>query len=149
MSISKYLHSNKGFTIIEMLVVLAVLSAVLFLGIFTFQPIKVWMQKKLFISQLQSDLYHAHSYAINRKERIVLTFPRDNTYYSAVDQSSSVIFIRELSEPIKIAGDGTLTRFHITPDGTISNFGKVNFLLNKEKIELTVYIGRGRFVVKE
>ncbi|GIN96370.1 hypothetical protein J6TS1_22400 [Siminovitchia terrae] len=144
------LRSNKGFTLLESLVVLLVVSVVLLFGMITVNPMMEWMQKKMFVSQLRSDLYHAHSHAINRKERVSVSFSRGSSQYSATGDSTGVLFIRDLPPPVKITG-GSLKqlRFHITPDGTINNFGIVNFALNDQPIELIFHIGRGRFVVKE
>ncbi|RWR15112.1 competence type IV pilus minor pilin ComGD [Siminovitchia fortis] len=144
------LRSNRGFTLLESLIVLTVVSAVLLFGIITVNPAMEWMQKRMFVSQLKADLYHAHSHAINRKERVSVSFSKGDNRYSATGESSGVLFIRDVPHPVKITG-GSLSqlRFHITPDGTINHFGVVNFVLDDHPIDLTFHIGRGRFVVKE
>ncbi len=144
------LRSRKGFTLLESLIVLTVVSVVLLLGIITVNPMVDWMKKRMFVSQLQSDLYYAYSHAINRKEKVSISFSRDDNRYSAIGDSSGVLFNRDITHPVKIRG-GSLNqlRFHITPDGTINHFGTVNFFLNDQPIDLTIHIGRGRFVVKE
>lgn len=144
------LHSNKGFTLLESLIVLSVVSVVLLFGILALNPVMEWMQKRMFVSQLQSDIYQAHSYAINRREKVLFVFSRDDNRYSATGESGGLLFKRDIPPPVKITG-GTLNQlwFHITPDGTINHFGYVHFSLNDQVIELSFNIGRGRFVVKE
>lgn len=149
MMLSK-IHSKEGFTLIEMLIVLTVVSVVLVFGIFTMKPVMEWMQKRMFISQLQSDLYRAHSYAITRKEKISIVFLQDENRYYAEGESSGILLNRDVQPPVSITG-GSLNqlRLHITHDGTINNFGNVDFEVNGQAIELAFHIGRGRFVVKE
>lgn len=137
---------SRGFTLLELLVVLSVVSVVLSLGTAVLSPLLEWSQKKMFIAQLQSDLFHAHSHAIDKKENVIVTFSKEKNQYEAVAVQGDVLFHRKI-KPATIT-EGTLSRFHITPEGNVSNFGKVNFRLNNLKIELTVYIGRGRFSVK-
>lgn len=143
-------RSNSGFTLLESLIVMSVVAIVLLFGIFTLNPLMEWVQKRMFISQLQSDLYHAQSHAINRKERVSIIFSRNDNRYSATGEASGILISRDLKHPVKITG-GSLNqlRLHITPEGTINNFGSVNFDLNKQVIVLNFHIGRGRFVVKE
>lgn len=146
MRILLYARSLKGFTLLEMLIVLAVISVMLAIGMAGIKPATGWVQKQMFITQLESDLYLAHSYAINRKETIIFRFSKDQNQYEAAS-GSNLIVKRELPANIKMTG-GNLTRFHITPDGTISHFGTVRFQANDSVVELTIYLGRGRFIVK-
>lgn len=144
------LRSSDGFTLLESLIVISVVSIVLLFGVFSLNPIMELMQKRMFISQLESDLYYAQSHAINRKERVSIIFSRSDNRYSATGESSGILFNRGLQHSVKISG-GSLNqlRLHITPEGTINNFGSVIFDLNNQTIELNFHIGRGRFVVKE
>jgi competence protein ComGD len=139
--------NDRGFTLPEMLIVLAVVSIMAAIGVAAVQPALEWTQKRMFISQLESDLYHVQSQAINRKETIVFQFSKEQNQYAAM-AGSKTILTRELPAPIRMTG-GNLSRFHITPDGTISHFGTVQFQLNGHEMELTIFLGRGRFIVKE
>lgn len=147
MRILEHIRSVKGFTLLEMLIVLAVVSIMLAVGIAGVKPVMEWVQKQMFITQLESDLYYAHSYAINRKETIVFRFSKEQNVYEAASGRKTIIK-RKFPDSIKMTG-GNLSRFHITPEGTISYFGTVQFQVNDTAVKLTIYLGRGRFNVKK
>ncbi|WP_062104692.1 competence type IV pilus minor pilin ComGD [Bacillus niameyensis] len=141
-------QSEKGFTLIEMMIVLAVISIILSFSILTLKSFSEMIQKKMFVTQLESDLYYAHSYALNRRETVVFSFSILSNEYNAVTATGEVIFVRKLPHSIYIEKTN-LHSFSITPRGTVSNFGTVNFRHNQKTFKMTVYIGRGRFSIEK
>ncbi|MED1205144.1 competence type IV pilus minor pilin ComGD [Heyndrickxia acidicola] len=141
------LRSRKGFTLIEMLVVLSVTVILISLGGLSFKPLSFMMDRKMFISQLEADLYYAQSYAINRRIEVYVQFYAEAGRYVATDSNHVRIIDRTFSPSTKILSGTNLTAFSITPDGNISRFGTMYFKAGNEKIKLVVNIGRGRFSV--
>lgn len=139
---------EKGFTLIEMMIVLAVISIILSFSVLTLKSFTEMIQKKMFVTQLESDLYYAYSYAINRRETVIFSFSMLSNEYEAVTASGKVIFERKLPHHIYIEKTN-LHSFSITPRGTVSNFGTVNFRHNQKTFKMTVYIGRGRFSIEK
>ena len=136
-----------GFTMLEVLIVMSVLTVLLSFSVIKLQPIWETMQKKMFITKLQADLYYAHSYAMNRKESVTVSFPRGNNEYQAIS-SKELLFKRQIPSPIILAATN-LNSIVITAEGNVSNFGSMTFQMNDRKITMTFYIGRGRFLSKE
>ncbi|MCM3111446.1 competence type IV pilus minor pilin ComGD [Lederbergia lenta] len=147
--LSNCCRREQGFTILELLIVLTILMVILSFSVLSLGNFAETMQKRLFITQLQSDLYYAHAYAIHQKEPILVNFSiTENKYQATVISNNKLLFQRKL--PISIyLQQSNLTKFTITRDGTVSNFGTILFRVHNESIKLTFYIGRGRFSVQE
>ncbi|MFD1705395.1 competence type IV pilus minor pilin ComGD [Siminovitchia sediminis] len=150
MSALKVVRSGTGFTLLETLIVLSIVSMVLLFGVITLHPVMGWVQKKMFISQLENDLYHAHAHAMNREDRVIIAFSLSEQQYTAKGESGGLLFARKLHPSVRLTG-GTLYRLQlsITPDGTVNHFGNVQFTVHDQPLELAFHIGRGRFIVKE
>ncbi len=134
---------------LEVLIVISVLTVLLSFSVIKLQPIWETMQKKMFITKLQADLYYAHSYAMNRKESVTVSFPIGNNEYQAISgKSKELLFKRQIPSPIFLAATN-LNSIVITAEGNVSNFGTMTFQMNDRKFTMTFYIGRGRFLVKE
>ncbi|MFK4997675.1 competence type IV pilus minor pilin ComGD [Bacillus sp. N9] len=135
-------NQQDGFTLVEMLIVISVLTILLSFSLFSFKHFSDWMQRELFITQLQSDLYYAQAYAINRKESVHVKFLKKENQYEAVAQSGELLLNRKIRAPIYIS-ELSVVRYTITPEGTVSHFGTVTFKHQEHTIQLTFYIGRG------
>lgn len=148
-NIAKPLKETRAFTLMEVLIVIVVMTIILSFSLFTIKAFWETMQKRMFIHQLQADLYYAHAYAINRQEGVTFSFSKLNKRYEAIArQSNEVIIEREFPSHTSIV-DSNLPRFIITSDGHISNFGTITFQCYEKKITFTFYVGRGRFKIEE
>lgn len=141
-------NKNSGFTLLEVLLAITLMTILLTFTFFTFQKFSHILQKELFLTQLEADLYYAHAYAINHGESVIVRFKRLNNEYEAINNvTREIIFLRKL--PTSIIIDRTnLDYFVITPRGTVSRFGTVYFRINDEEIKVTFQIGRGRFKIE-
>lgn len=140
---------QKGFTMLEMMIVITVLTIILSFSLHTMKSFVETLQKRMFISQLQSDLYYAQSYAINRQEHVVISFSvAKNEYQAIVYNTREPLYRRKIPTPIYLREINFLN-LTITPEGTVTNFGTVAFALHNQRIKLTIYIGGGRFIVQE
>ncbi|MBS4176353.1 competence type IV pilus minor pilin ComGD [Lederbergia citrea] len=142
-------HKENGFTLLEILIVICVMTVLLSFSFFTIKSFSELMQKRAFISQIQSDLYYAHSYALSRRETVTVRFSILSNQYEAISgHSREIIVQRKIPKPIKLE-NSNVPSFIITPEGNVSNFGTVFFRLNDKRLKLTFFIGRGRFLVQE
>ncbi|MBS4173453.1 competence type IV pilus minor pilin ComGD [Bacillus sp. FJAT-49736] len=140
---------NKGFTMVEVLIVLLLFTIFLSFSMAIFKPLKNAMEKKLIISQLEADLYYAQTYAVNRQEPVSVQFyPMDNRYVMKAGKGK-VIVNRLWTSSVTLMNGGTFNSFTILPDGNISKFGKLSFQINGRTFSLIFNIGRGRFRVQE
>ncbi|MGV3464119.1 MAG: competence type IV pilus minor pilin ComGD [Heyndrickxia sp.] len=139
---------NKGFTLIEVLIVLLVLTIFLSLSIASFKPLKDTLDKKMIISQLEADLYYAQSYSISRQELVTVQFYPAYNRYLMKTAKGNIIVNRSWTTSATLL-NGSFLSFNILRDGNISRFGTLTFEINGETFELIFNIGRGRFRVQE
>ncbi|MEK3890745.1 competence type IV pilus minor pilin ComGD [Bacillus sp. FSL K6-3431] len=150
----KILHLNnaadeRGFTLLEVLIVITVLTVMLSFSVFTLGNFAEVMQKQLFITKLQSDLFYAQAYAIHQKEPVVVRFSKVKNGYQAMSKDTQTfLFERKIPAPIYLS-ESNLVSLTFTAEGTVSNFGTIIFKMGNKSIKLTFYIGRGRFSVQE
>ncbi len=139
---------EKGFTLLEMMVVLSVFTVVLAAGITKFERIPSLFERDLFISGLKADLYYAQSYAVSRKETVYIKFYSATDQYRAVRvRDNQVLFNKKLPDSVDLL-DSNLQSFMISGDGDISKFGTLNFSVYEKVVHLKIFIGKGRFVVQ-
>ncbi|WP_419156644.1 competence type IV pilus minor pilin ComGD [Rossellomorea sp. BNER] len=143
------LSSEKGFSIIETLIVLTMTTILLSVTIFSFQPLQRSLQKKTFISQLQADLYYLQSFAINQQQTSILEFGNGNGYYRGISIRGELLFYRKLPEYVTQIQNEHLFRVIINPNGNTDRFGDIYFIVHGDVIKLRFHIGQGRFYVYE
>lgn len=139
---------NRGFTLVEILIVLSVVTILLIFTIGGLDKIRGSIQRQMFFDQLKADLYFAKSYAFGQDQRVTVQFqPEENKYIVRV-QNDHILIERTLPSGIVISKSNLLT-VDMLPTGTVNRFGKVTFQTEKNSVHLTFYIGRGRFTINE
>ncbi|MGG3963155.1 competence type IV pilus minor pilin ComGD [Heyndrickxia faecalis] len=142
--------NEAGFTFPEMLVILLIVSVITALAFAGFKPVKHTIVKKMFINQLENDLYLAQTDAISRQTNVYVQFFRQNNMYSIFEaRKNATIIKRRLPEGIKIFENGSFHSYAIGPDGNVTQFGTLYFQSGQEQIKLVTHIGSGRFYVEE
>ncbi|MEI2666593.1 competence type IV pilus minor pilin ComGD [Rossellomorea sp. LJF3] len=143
------IKAERGYTLVEMLIVLLIFTILLSWVGFSIVPLKDHTEKELFISQLESDLYQIQSYSINHQTPLFLTFyPFTNKYVAKTDARQTIVS-RELPDGIQINSTNSLEEITFYPDGNTNRFGRVNFKMGDITLFLMFQIGQGRFYVQE
>ena len=144
------IKDEKGFSLIESFVVLSIILLFSHLSIVSFHYIYDEVEKNLFFKQLQTDLYNARATAINRETFATVTFLRgeSSAYKISIYQHPNANITRELPKSIKLL-KSNLMQFTFSGQGTISQFGTVQFEHQGETIKLVFTIGQGRFTINE
>ncbi|MGM0844268.1 MAG: competence type IV pilus minor pilin ComGD [Bacillota bacterium] len=138
-----------GYTMIEMLLVLAISTTLLFFTSLSILPFRDSLIQKNFVSTLKADLYFLQSYAINKKERVVLQFyPYEGKYSGKIFGGKSLIE-RTLPEGITQVPNSGLEKIIIYPNGNTDKFGSFYYSSGGKQIKLSFQIGQGRFNVEE
>ncbi|MCA1058140.1 prepilin-type N-terminal cleavage/methylation domain-containing protein [Rossellomorea aquimaris] len=144
-----YRTEEAGYTLIEMLIVLFIFTILLSWVGFSVLPLKSHIEKDLFISQLESDLYQIQSYSIHHQTPIFLTFyPFTNKYVAKTGERQTIVS-RDLPVGIQMISNNSLEEITFYPNGNTSRFGRVNFQMGDITMHLIFQIGQGRFYVQE
>jgi competence protein ComGD len=143
-------RNQKGFTLIESLLVLSIFMIISFITAFSLQPQQFVLEDEAFITQLRADLLYAQQYAIaHQKEVSIAIEPHEYKYYLTLKAQWPPIEERSYSTNISIT-DGTMPlSFIFLPDGNLNKFGSFYIKTKKKSYRMTFLIGKGRFYVTE
>lgn len=146
---SRARSSQNGYTLIEMLLVLFISSTLLFFTSFCIYPLHESLMKSSFISLMESDLYYLHSYAINKKETVILQLYPYGDKYSGRVLGGESLFVRNLPHGISQIPNSSLSSITFYPNGNTNKFGTVYYTAGENLIKVSFQIGQGRFNVEE
>ncbi|MEH7111908.1 competence type IV pilus minor pilin ComGD [Neobacillus niacini] len=142
------LHNQKGFTLIESLIVLSILLIISSITAFNIKPQYTSANEKAFISQLKADLYYGQQYAISHQMEVKVSFFEHEHRYTIVAGSNRIVE-RNHSPNIRVTQGTIPLFFKFNPTGNVDRFGSLFIRTPKKLLRLTVLIGKGRFYVIE
>lgn len=142
--------TEKGFTLIESLLVLSIFLLISLVTAFSIKPQYELKQSEMFLTQLKSDLLFGQQYAIShQKEVTVVISEKQHYYYLRSGFNLTPIVMRNYAENITISPGSLPLTFNFSPSGTINKFGSLYIQCWSKHYRLTFLIGKGRFYVVE
>jgi competence protein ComGD len=144
------MKTEKGFTLIESLFVLAIFLIIVSVSAVCFKQQYDRMESEAFLYQLQADLFCGQQSAISHQHLVsVVFFPDQHYYVLRYTSLSPPLVSRYYSNNITVS-PGTLTLFFdFTSSGSASKTGSLLIQYGSKQYRLTVLIGKGRFYVVE
>ncbi|PLS01745.1 competence type IV pilus minor pilin ComGD [Neobacillus cucumis] len=143
-------RNQKGFTLIESLLVLSIFIVISSITVFSLQPQHSVLEDENFISQLSADLLYAQQYAIAHQDEVSVMFMSNQfKYYMVPKADSQPIVERDYSTNISLTEGSLPLAFRFLPDGNINKFGSFFIQTKIKQYRLTFLIGKGRFYVTE
>ncbi|MFZ7945382.1 MULTISPECIES: competence type IV pilus minor pilin ComGD [Bacillaceae] len=143
-------NREKGFTLIESLVVFSIFMIISSITVFFLKPQHTVMEDKVFLTQLQADLLYAQQYAISHQHEVSVTFQPNNYQYYMITRSDHPAFlVRKYSSKVLLREGSIPLYFKFLSDGNVNRFGTILIYTPKKNYKLTVLIGKGRFYVAE
>ena len=141
---------EKGFTLIETMIMLTVILVLLSIAVLPFPKLAANFEKEQFLNQLQADLFFAQSYAIAKQETVEVRFIHKEDRYTIRSRTATANFLvqRNIPDTIRYI-DGSLATLSFLQNGNTNSFGTVHFKYRDQYISLIFQIGKGRFYVKE
>jgi competence protein ComGD len=142
------LRNQKGFTLIESLIVLSIFLIISSITAFSIKPQYYSATDKAFISQLKADLYYGQQYAIaNQMEVKVIFYEHEHRYL--ISTGSKQLVERNHSPTITVTQGTIQLVFKFNPNGNVDRFGTLYIRTQQKNYRLTLLIGKGRFYVME
>lgn len=142
--------NQKGFTLIESLLVLSIFMIISSVTLFTLNPQHSYIEENSFFTQLKADLYYSQQFAISHQHEVsVRIVPQEFKYYMLYLPEQSPIIERHYSPNFTIT-EGTMPlSFQFLPDGNINKFGTLILYYRNKIFRITFLLGKGRFYVTE
>lgn len=140
-------HNEKGFTLLESLLVLSIFILVVSFSMLFLKPHYLILEKHFFFSQLKADLLYAQQYALSTQKQVNVTFSDQNHFYYIRKYNGELLVKRNYSEDISVKAGTQPTSFRYTSRGNINSFGSLYIYFGKEGYLFTFLIGGGRFYV--
>ncbi|MDF2856607.1 MAG: competence protein ComG [Neobacillus sp.] len=142
--------NEKGFTLIESLIVLSIFLIISSVTAFSLKPQYNMVDNDAFIVQLKADLLYAQQFAISHQRDVIVNIMAEKHMY-VISESNSFLRIveRRYSEKINVVPGSISLYFKFLKTGNVDRFGSLSIQTNEKKYRMTVLIGRGRFYVVE
>lgn len=140
--------NTKGFTLIESLIVLSIVAIISTVTLFLMKPYQLFFEKKLFLSQLQSDFYVAQQYAISHQRDITVTILPEQKYYYIRDRyDAPFVLERYYSSNVNIKPGSLTLSFKFLPNGNANQIGSFYIQIGEKYYRFTMQLGKGRFYI--
>lgn len=138
----KFKSDEKGFTIIEMLLVLSIVmvvsSSVILLSASKLEE----MEEERFYKQLHLDIQRIQAISIGENKYTYIYFINNRRSYQA-RSANIILFEKELPRNMHLADESTIKTISFHPNGNLNNFGNLLFETERGEKRITLYIGRG------
>ncbi|MFC7370415.1 competence type IV pilus minor pilin ComGD [Fictibacillus iocasae] len=139
--------NRNGYTFIEMMIVLLVVSIFLGAGVFSLRTFYETVQTRSFLKSLKKDLYFTQQTAVSTESFVSLVFHQGHTYIirDGVKSLKKVTYpdhvsVEPYSMPLTITYNGR---------GNISQGGTLVIRANQKRFHLVFQLGKGRFYIDE
>ncbi|AQQ53008.1 type II secretion system protein [Planococcus lenghuensis] len=142
----KRLLGNKGFTLVEMLVVLSLLMTMAF-AIPIYTAAEEERTEQRFFQTLLADIYFMQSESYRSGEWVQLTFGPDGGSYTISRNYSAALVSRNMPAGVRMDKTSYLKNIRFNPIGSIETAGTIRFLTPEGPKVLTVHLGKGRVVL--
>jgi competence protein ComGD len=142
-------HHN-GFTLLEVLVVLAIVHAMIFVVVVKIEPLMQYYRLHWFVKQLETDIFYAQEAAIARGQTVSLRFsPDKNEYFVIAGSISSPLFTRSYDSRIHLWFATLGSQIKFLSNGNISKSGTFFISSGSLTYEMVFMLGKGRFYVEK
>lgn len=143
----KKLTEQKGFTLIEMLIVLSIVMTISLICIKVSMKVSEKIVVDHFFNQLLLDIQTTQQLAKEKERICILSFSSLNRY-RVYHQLDEILLEREIPPCIKFEIESNLKSIQFNPNGSIRKFGTLKFYTpyGERYVVLNIQKGRIRYV---
>jgi competence protein ComGD len=143
-------NSQKGFSLVESLLVLSIFMIISSITAFSLQPHHSVIEDEAFLSQLQADLLYGQQFAISHQHEVSVVFiPGQYKYEMFIRTELPPIVERHYSTSFYLTEGSIPLYFKFLTDGNVNKFGSFYIQTKDKSYRLTLLIGKGRFYVTD
>jgi competence protein ComGD len=141
---------QKGFTLLEMLLVLFAISVLSMVTYFHVHSLYEKQKIEQFLRQFSNDILYMQQLAINRQKHYTLRWHKDRHMYYIGESSTDLSIIkREYDSDIQLDLNTFPNPMTYNPSGNINRGGTILLSYRSYKYEIVFQLGRGRFTYRE
>ncbi|HFO1049787.1 MULTISPECIES: comG operon protein ComGD [Bacillus cereus group] len=141
---------QKGFTLLEMLLVLFAISVLSMVTYFHVHSLYEKQKIEQFLRQFSNDILYMQQLAINRQKHYTLRWHKDrHMYYIGESSTDHSIIKREYDSDIQLDLNTFPNPMTYNPSGNINRGGTILLSYRSYKYEIVFQLGRGRFTYRE
>ncbi|MDA1528888.1 comG operon protein ComGD [Bacillus cereus group sp. TH260-2LC] len=141
---------QKGFTLLEMLLVLFAISVLSVVTYFHVHSLYEKQKIEQFLRQFSNDILYMQQLAINRQKHYTLRWHKDrHMYYIGESSMDHSIIKREYDSDIQLDLNTFPNPMTYNPSGNINRGGTILLSYRSYKYEIVFQLGRGRFTYRE
>lgn len=139
---------NKGFTLLEVVIVLALLMAGLVFALPAYNAITVEKEEKRFFELLRNDIYFAQSLAYGSKNTVSVFFRANPSRYEVGEGLINPLIYRQTPKTVAIK-NSNLGMISYGTSGSVLASGTIQFETSTGLKTIVVHLGKGRVVFSE
>ena len=141
---------RNGFTLIEVLIVLVLIHAMVFVTIVKIEPLMQQYRLYWFIQQLEADVFLAQETAITQGQVVSLRFsPQKHEYFMLTSNSSTSILQRSYDSRIHLEFATLKPQIKFLSNGNISASGTFFVSSGSIMYQVVFLLGKGRFYAQK
>lgn len=139
-----------GFTLLEMLLVLFIISLLSVITYFNVAPLYEKQKVEQFLKQFSQDILYMQQLAISRQSHYTLRWFKERHLYSIGESGAEkLLLIREYDSDIKIDLNTFPNPMTYNARGNINQGGTILLSYRTHTYEIVFQLGRGRFTYRE
>jgi len=141
---------KNGFTLIESILVLSIVSIMSFVLITNIVPIYNQKVIDTFLHQFEKDMMYAQQYAlVNEQLTYIIFVPTENNYTIERNRVSAPLVKREYNDDITIQATNFSNRIGYNGNGSIQKGGTIYISYKAQTYKVVYYLGKGRFTIQK
>ncbi|AKS38897.1 competence protein comGD [Anoxybacillus gonensis] len=143
--------NERGFTLIEMLIVLFVVTSIMSFTVPPLQHVLAERQLQYFLEQFQNDMLYAQQYAISRKKTVAIIFSFDTCRYQVKEGGTfgKELFARSFPSPFQFQMATLSPPLYYYPNGNVNKAGTLLVAYGSKKYKIVFQLGKGRLYAQK
>lgn len=141
---------QNGFTFLEMLLVLSIISILSIVTYFNVAPLYERQKVERFFRQFSQDILYMQQLAINHRNLYMLRWVPEKHMYSIWESGDArALMLREYERDIKVDLNTFPNPMTYNANGNINQGGTILLFYRARTYEIVFQLGRGRFTYRE
>jgi len=143
--------NERGFTLIEMLIVLFIVTTIMAFTVPPLQQTVAERQLQYFLEQFSNDMLYAQQYAMSRKKTVTIIFYFDTCRYQVKEGGTfgKELLVRSFPSPFQFQMATLSPPLMYYSNGNINKAGTLLVAYGNKKYKIVFQLGKGRLYAQK